>query len=345
MPPPSFSEATPHVPLAIVTRGDAVDSIHYGSVAVVDRDGRLLYAAGDPHFTVATRSALKPLQALPFVAAGGVEHFGYSPAQLALICASHSGEPRHVDGVADMLSRAQCTPDQLQCGVHAPLFYSAREEAPPPGAKFTTLQHNCSGKHAGMLAYCRQCALPLASYLEFEHPLQRAIREAVAHLTGVPQAKLVAGIDGCSAPNYAVPLAALAHAYARLAHGGEDARYGPAPARIAAAMRTHPEMVSGEARNDLELMRAGRGDWVTKVGAEGVQALGITSRGWGIAIKVVDGNPRGLHPTTVAVLDQIGLLDEAARAHLAPWREHPIRNYRGTVTGQVRPIVVMDSLG
>ena len=145
--------APPHVALARVTRGDATDSIHYGSVAVVDGGGRMLYAAGDPSFVTMTRSSLKPLQAVPLVAAGGVERFGFSREQVALMCASHSGEPRHVTGVADMLRRAGCQSDQLQCGVHPPLFYAARDELPPAGVAFTPLQHKCSGKHTGMLAY------------------------------------------------------------------------------------------------------------------------------------------------------------------------------------------------
>ena len=331
----------PHVPLARVTRGDATESIHYGSVAVVDREGRLLFAAGDPSTLTMTRSALKPLQAVPLVAAGGIERFGFSVEQTALLCASHSGEPRHVTAVADMLRRAGCSPEELQCGVHPPLFYVARDELPPAGVAFSPLQHNCSGKHSGMLAYCRHCGLPTETYLARDHPLQQAIRQAAAHLTGVAESSLVAGIDGCSAPNYGVPLSALARAYARLA-GGEDIRYGRAPGLLAEAMTAHPEMVSGERRNDLILMRAGRGDWVTKVGAEGVQALGVRSRGWGIGLKVADGNARGLHPATVAVLEQLGLLDDERRTELSSWREPEIRNYRGIVTGRVEPVVALE---
>ena len=340
--PTVVSAAPPHVALARVTRGDAIDSVHYGSVAVVDRDGHLVFAAGDPQHLTMTRSALKPLQALSFVARGGVERFGYNQAQVALLCASHSGEPRHVAAVTDMLARASCTADDLQCGVHPPLFYSVREELPPAGARFTPLQHNCSGKHSGMLAYCRLCGLPTSSYLEFDHPLQQAIRAAVSYMTDVPEKDLVSGIDGCSAPNYAVPLDRLAHAFARLATITEDERYGAAPAKLAAAMTAHPEMVSGEGRNDLTLMRAGGGDWVTKVGAEGVQAVGVHSTGWGIALKVADGNARGLHPATVAVLDQLGLLDAAKRGRLDSWLRPAIRNYRGLTTGHVEPVVELE---
>jgi L-asparaginase II len=338
-------ESTPtaaHAPLAEVTRGNAVESIHFGSVAVVDRHRRVVYWAGDPHTLAFTRSALKPLQALPFVAGGGVEHFGYSGAQVALMCASHSGEPRHVDAVADMLARAGCSAADLQCGTHAPGFYDARGEVPPP-PPYSPLAHNCSGKHAGMLAYCVQSGHAKGDYLAYDHPLQQAIRRAVARFTGIAEDRLVAAIDGCSAPNYAVPLAALASAFARLAAADVDPDYGAAPRTLAGAMTAHPDMVSGEHRSDLALMQAGRGDWVTKIGAEGVQAIGIRSQGIGIAIKVADGQKRGLYPAIVAVLDQLGLLDGAARGALADWGRRTLRNYRGIRTGDVRPAVVMHS--
>ena len=300
----------------------------------------MLQAAGDPYTLTFTRSALKPLQALPFVAGGGIERFGYSPAQTALMCASHSGEPRHVEAVAAMLSAAGRTPADLQCGTHAPGFYDARGELPPP-PPYSPLAHNCSGKHAGMLAWCVQHGAGTADYLAFDHPLQQVIRRAVASFTSVAEERLVAGIDGCSAPNYAVPLASLATAFARLASAEVDADYGVAPRTLANAMTAHPEMVSGEHRGDLALMQAGRGDWVTKIGAEGVQAIGIRSAGLGIAVKVADGQKRGLYPALVAVLDQLGLLDAAARTALAGWATRTIRNYRGIETGEVRPAVVL----
>ena len=330
-------------PLAAQTRGSVVESIHVGSVAVVDTDGVLLYQAGDPWVLTMTRSALKPLQAMPFIAAGGAERFGYSKTQVALLCASHSGEPRHVAGVADMLARAGNTPDDLQCGTHAPGFYDARGEIPPP-PPYSPLQHNCSGKHSGMLAYCVHCGLPKANYLDYEHPLQREIRESVAHFAGVAERDLQAGIDGCSAPNYAVPLAGLARAFARLASRTPDAVYGCAPQTLADAMTAHPEMVSGERRNDLAYMSAGAGDWVTKIGAEGVQAIGVRSLGLGIAVKVADGAKRGLHPAVVSVLDQLGLLDDSRRRALSGWGEAIVRNYRGIETGRVHPLVVLDKV-
>lgn len=335
------ADVSAHAPLAEVLRGSTVESVHCGAVAVVDCAGNVLQAAGDPYRLTYTRSSLKPLQALPFAAEGGVERFGFSQAQLALMCASHSGEPRHVDAVADMLARCGLSPASLQCGTHAPGFYEARGEVPPP-PPYSPLAHNCSGKHSGMLAHCVQHGHAVGDYLAFDHPLQRAIRRAVSTFTGVAAERLVAGIDGCSAPNYAVPLAALATAFARLASAEVDPDYGMAPRMIANAMTGHPEMVSGEFRSDLALMQAGRGDWVTKIGAEGVQAIGIRSRGLGIAIKVADGQKRGLYPAIVAVLEQLGVVDKTAAERLEPWRRRTVRNYRGIVTGEIRPAVVLE---
>ena len=330
-----------HAPLAAVTRGDAIDSVHVGSVAVVDRHGHLLHSAGDPHFLTMTRSALKPFQAMPFVAADGVQRFGYTKAQVALLCASHAGEPRHVEAVADMLAKAGNGPGDLRCGTHAPYYFEARGEVPPP-PPYSPLAHNCSGKHSGMLAYCVHCALPKESYLEYDHPLQQSIRRAVAHFTSTPETELVAGIDGCSAPNYAVTLNRLALGFARLASRQEDEEFGGAPQMLADAMTAHPEMVSGEGRSDLTLMRAGRGDWVAKIGAEGVQGIGIRSAGIGIAIKIADGNARALRPVIAAVLDQLGFIDSDRRADLAEWFEPVIYNYRRIATGRIRPTVVLD---
>lgn len=328
-----------HVPLAIVERGDFPESVHYGSVAVTDADGRLVASAGDPHGTVFTRSALKPFQAMPVVASGATAAYGYGGEELAVMCASHSGEPRHVELVASMLSRIGCSNDDLQCGRHTPYFYQWTERTPEPGATFTTLHHNCSGKPSGMLTWCRHCVAPVGSYLDPDHPLQQAIRASVAHFTGTPEASLIRGTDGCSAPNYAVPLSGLARGFARLALTVDDARYGDAPQRLFTAMSTHPGLVSGERRNDLALMQTGAGDWATKVGAEGVQGIAVRSRDLGIAIKMADGDRRGLFPVTVAVLAQLGLVAEPATTPLAPYVDPIQRNLRGIVTGRVRAIV------
>ncbi len=343
MPTTESKPAVAHVPLAEVTRGGIVESVHRGSIAVCDHQGRLLFSAGDPASITFTRSALKPLQALPFVAAGGVERFGYSPAQVALMCGSHAGETRHVKAAADMLAKAGNTADELQCGTHVPYRFDARGELPPP-PPYSPLANNCSGKHSGMLAYCSMCGHDKRDYLALDHPLQQAIRQAVSRFSGVRDDNLVVGIDGCSAPNYAMPLASLAGAFARLGAATVDATYGHAPRQLADAMTIHPEMVSGEHGADLALARAGRGDWISKIGAEGVRAMSIRSRGWGIAIKIADGSSRSRNAVTIAALDQLGLLDTAAQQALAGLAKPQLRNLRNLHTGEIRATVVLDKI-
>ena len=311
--PPSLPA---HVPLAIATRGDDVESVHYGSVAVVDADGRLLFAAGDPHAMTFTRSALKPLQALPFVRDGGPERFGFEPGagRAALREPFGRGAARRRGrghaARAPAMRRGRPRVRHRMC--RGSTTCAARLPPPPP---YSPLAHNCSGKHAGMLACCVMHGWPKHDYLAFDHPLQREIRAAVAAFAGVAEDALRAGIDGCSAPNYAMPLAQPRPGVREAGNGrGDDPRFGRAPARLRDAMVAHPEMVSGEGRSDLVLAQAGAGDWIAKIGAEGVQAIGVRSRGLGVAIKVADGSKRGLFPAVVAVLDQLGLLDNGRRA-------------------------------
>jgi L-asparaginase II len=270
------------------------------------------------------RSSSKPLQALPLVRARD----DLPDDEIAIACASHHDTPEQVEAVRQLLARAEATEEDLELG--------SQEGRPPQ-----KIHHNCSGKHAGMLAWCDQHRASKGDYLAYDHPLQQSIRRAVSAFTGVAEARLVSGIDGCSAPNYAIPLASLATAFARLASADVHAEYGRAPKVLADAMTSQPEMVSGEHRSDLALMRAGRGDWVTKIGAEGVQAIGIRSQGVGVAVKVSDGQKRGLYPAVVAVLDELGLLDGPARQALAPWAARTVRNYRGIETGEVRAAVVL----
>lgn len=330
-------QAPEHVPLVRTTRGGFPECVHAGSIAVVDADGRLIAGVGDAHGLNFTRSALKPLQALGFVADGGMEHFGFDSQMLALMCASHGGEAMHVAVVQRMLERIGASERDLRCGCHPPSYYTHTSTCPPPGARFSQLHHNCSGKHAGFLAWCRMHRQPLARYLDLDSPLQQQVRANVERFAG--SRDLPMGIDGCSAPNYAMPLSSLAHAFCRLALG-ETAEL----AALAYAMKRHPDLVSGTRRSDLMLMLAGGGDWVSKVGADGVQVIGIGSRGVGIAIRIADGNRRALHIATLAALQQLGLIDRAAGTPLAPLDEGTIRNYRGIAVGTVEPLFSLPRL-
>ena len=320
-------------------QGEHVENRHAGSVAVVDDSGRLVASAGDPDALAFTRSTIKPFQALPFVLDGGPRHFGFGPRELAIMCSSHSGEPIHVEAVRAILERIGVPARTLRCGCHVPLRFAAAGTMPAAGEAFTELEHNCSGKHAGFLAWCALHDAPMDSYLEATHPLQQAIRERLAQVCEVPAGAMRSGIDGCSAPNHAIPLRCLALGYARLAQG--ERRDRPALGQLADAMLEFPELVSGTGRHDFALMRAAPGDWISKAGADGMQAIGIRSAGLGIAVKIADGNPRASTVAAIAVLDALGLLDEARRNALASFARPQIRNARGLRVGEARPVLAL----
>lgn len=316
-----------HAPLVVTTRGGATEGVHYGSVAVVDARGRLVAGTGDPLALNFTRSALKPLQATPFLEDGGMAHFGFGSHELALMCASHSGEAMHAAIVQRILARAGNSTRLLQCGCHVPHYFIAAGVEVPAGRTWPALQHNCSGKHSGFLAWCRMQGASVARYLDAAHPLQRRIGALVRRYARGK--RTVRGIDGCSAPNYALPLAGLAQLYAEIAAGRSAAQRA-----IFYAMTRHPDLVSGTGRFDLALMRAGRGDWVTKAGAMGVHAIGVRSRGLGIAVRIADGTPYALQAATVSVLEQLGLPVPG----LPDWRHSVMRNFAGRVTGGARAV-------
>ncbi|NML31515.1 asparaginase [Paraburkholderia antibiotica] len=329
-----------HVPLVVATRNAHVERIHWGSVAVVDASGALLAHAGDPQAWVFSRSTLKPFQALPFVRDGGPAHFGFTDAELALSCASHGGEDFHVDAVTSMLAKIGMAESDLRCGVHMPDHYG-ESNLPPRGSVFDQRHHNCSGKHAGFLGYCCMHGYARASYLDREHELQQEIGREVARLAGVPASELWFGIDGCSAPNFGMPLSRLAMMWAKLANGtsGAGASSDAALSHIFSAMAGHPRMVSGTGRCDLALANASNGDWVAKVGADGVHTVGVRSSGIGVAVKMADGDFSAVYATTIAVLQQLGLPLETEGTPLEQWADPVLRNVRGTAVGQLKATV------
>lgn len=340
----SLLRAPRHVPLATTTRGNLPELVHYGSIAVVDENGTLMAGVGDAQGLNFTRSALKPLQALGFIEDGGAERFGFDSQQVALMCASHGGEAMHVTTVQRMLDAIDAGERDLQCGCHVPSYFSSTGEEAPRDARWNQLVHNCSGKHSGFLAYCRLHGQTLKNYLDPDSPLQRRVRDSVQQFAG--GRALPMGIDGCSAPNFALPLSGLAHAFGALARGAT-----PALAALRYAMARHPDLVSGTQRSDLALMQTGwpeavrdpgqDGDWVAKIGADGVQAIGIRSKGIGIAVRVADGNKRALLAVTVELLRQLGLVEDPAATPLARYARPVVKNYRGTEVGRVETLFTL----
>ncbi len=319
----------------MTTRNGHSERLHWGSVAVVDAAGTLLAYAGDCEAQTFSRSTLKPFQALPFVAAGGAEHFGFTDSEIALMCASHSGEDIHVQTASSMLTKIGMEAADLRCGVQIPLHFG-KERLPPAGSLFDQLHHNCSGKHVGFLAFCHLCGEDPLRYLEESSELQRAVEAQVAILAGVSRHAMWRGIDGCSAPNWGFPLSRLALLWARLAGAASGTAASDAGlARIYTAMQAHPEMVSGQGRFDLELTKVLDGDGVAKVGADGLFTVAIRSKGMGVAVRIADGSADAAYAVAAWALVQLGIPLDVERGPISRWARPVLRNVNGIETGRL----------
>ena len=337
-----------YLPLVEITRGPIVESIHCGAIAVVDIHGRVLASAGDPEIVTYPRSTAKPVQVLPFVELGGPRRFNLTERELAVMCASHSGTDDHFAVVSGIQAKIGVSESDLLCGVHAPMdkptaiAMTRRGEIPTPN------RHNCSGKHTGMLAQAALRGLSKEEYIDPQHPVQQLILQTFAEMTDMPVGQIGIGIDGCSAPVFALPLRNMALAFARLADPA-----GLTPARAAAcrqitqAMMAHPDMVAGPGRFDTLVMGLLAGRVFAKGGAEGYQGMGLMpgalgpgSPALGIAFKIADGDQsdRARNVVSIEILRQLGLLTpEQITAHLADLAARPNTNWRKFVVGEIRP--------
>ena len=324
--------------LVKVSRGNLVESLHRGHVAVVNSKGELLYALGNPQEVVYARSSMKPLQAIPIVETGAAEHFNFDHADLSLACASHNGEDQHTNRVLSILDRAELTFSDLQCGTHNPRWQDTYEALIKANGEVTAIYNNCSGKHSGMLATAKHMNESTSDYYKIDHPVQQRIMEAISDLTEVPKEDIEIGIDGCGVPVHGIPLQHLALGFAKMADPVQlPAKRQEAINKITVAMMEAPEMVGGTDRFCTDFMRALDGRMFGKAGAEGVYCIGDKETGIGIALKIEDGNGRATSPVAVEVLLQLGLLTEQQQVELGSYHYPKLRNARKEEIGELRP--------
>jgi L-asparaginase II len=339
------------VALANVYRGNRIESVHHGSIAVVDSRGRLLAWAGDPGLVTFLRSAAKPFQAIPLLEYGGEEEYELALEEVALTCGSHGGEAIHVSTAAAMLRKGEFDETDLLCGAHAPYDERAAAELRASGEEPSPLHNNCSGKHAGMLLATRVMDVPSSRYIDPDHPLQVLMRSTLADFAGVGSDEIGMAVDGCGVPAFALSLARTAHAYARLLVPDDLERYADSASRVTEAMTSCPQYVAGAWSMTTPLMQAFGGDLLAKEGAEGFYAMALspalhgqlTERlrvdddvALGIALKIDDGSmTRGRNPVILKTLSLLGI-DAASRPELQRYRDWPLRNVSGTLVGEVR---------
>jgi len=330
--------------VARVFRGQGIESLHCGSLAVVDADGRLRYKFGDPYLTIFMRSSAKPFQAIPVVESGAARKFDFTSKELAIMAGSHSGEAEHVETVRVILEKIGLSENDLKCGVQAPLRYTYMKETPEPGRQFAAIEHNCSGKHAAMLAVAVFKNLSTEDYLSPEHPVQQLIRKTVSEICRYPEENLVVAIDGCSAPNFALPLYNMALGYARLVTPNvvpkEQAK---AYSAVARAMMEFPEMVAGSRRFETVLAHTQGEPLISKGGAEAMLCLSFVERHQGVAMKISDGNPRALLPVAVEFLYKMGVRTRCPE--LDEYHRPIIRNWRDLEVGHIEPGFELEEVG
>ena len=344
---PALSASALDWPVVVeVTRGGEVESAHRGAIAVISGDGEMVARLGAVSSRVFYRSAAKPFQAIPLIESGAADRYRLTSVELAVIVGSHSGEAIHREVVRSILAKVGLSVEALQCGTHLPFDEGTTKALRAAGERPDVLHNNCSGKHAGMLTLAVHVGAPTETYLDPNHPLQQMILARLAQFAAVREEEVGIAVDGCSAPVFAVPLEAMARSYARLVAPPDDLpeRSQEAARRVVAAMVEAPEMVGGtRQRLDTDLMRALPGQIVSKVGAEGVQLLGLLPcprypRGLGIAIKVEDGDTRRARdPVVLETLRQLGLFDSGIPDSLAGYARSQVTNHRRLPVGEVRP--------
>jgi len=325
-------------PLVIeVTRGNLVESRHVISFAVCDPAGALVATGGDVDRPEYPRSSVKAFQAIPMLESGAATHFGYDDGQIALACSSHNGEPRHIGAVTTMLTKAGIVESALECGAVLPMYKPAADALIKAGQTPRPVHNECSGKHAGMLAFARHSNLPLAGYSQPDHPVQQAVARALSEFCGVDVEHCPCGIDGCSVPTWAMPLRAVAKGFARLATGtGLSRDHADAAARIIRAVRDNPFMVAGTGRFDTDLMTAVPRIFV-KSGAEGFLVASLPHMGYGIALKCLDGAPRASTIAMVAILRKLPIWTTEEETRLNEFATRPVLSRKGETAGMVRP--------
>ncbi|MDG4893917.1 asparaginase [Mesorhizobium atlanticum] len=328
--------------LVEVTRGSVVESRHRGAVSVFDADGKPVWEIGDTDRPVFPRSAVKAIQALPLVESGAADAYGFGNRELALACASHSGEPAHVELAQAMLAKAGLDKTALECGAHWP-NHEATIALARAGDLPSALHNNCSGKHAGFLCTCVHSGIAHQGYVKEGHAQQEMVRDAMQSVTRAAHNTDNSAIDGCSIPTYAVPLKSFAQGFARMATGrGFSPERAKAAKRLLSACMAEPFLVAGTGKADVALMQAAPGRIFVKTGAEGVYCAALPELGFGIALKCDDGAGRGAEVMIAAVLAKLLRDDEAVAARLTGLAHPVVESRIGAKVGLLRPTTALN---
>jgi len=327
------------VRLVEVYRGGIVESVHYGSIVVVDTDGHIIYELGNPERFTYFRSAAKPLIAISSLEAGIAEEFGLDLKEIAIIASSHTGEKTHIETLTGILEKTGIRLEQLKCGEHPPLYHEAAVELYASGGAPTSLHCNCSGKHLGIMAAAKLKGMSVDDYYMPDHPIYNDIETVLSDFCRIPKRSIIKHIDGCNIPVYGVPLKNMALAYANLADEGfMGGKYRKTQKLLMDAMRAHPEMVGGTDRIDTHIIRKFKDRLICKTGAEASHCVGLPGKGMGIALKIEDGNLRAVGPVILETLLQTGIISREEAEELKDIWNPPTLNHSKVKVGETRAV-------
>lgn len=321
--------------LVEVYRGNVLESFHRGVVCVVDDDNKVLYSCGDIQQICYPRSALKFFQQIPLLTSGAVEHFGFTEKEIALFCGSHNGEPQHVEVVKSILNKIGLTENDLLCGPQMPTLKEDQVKLIKSDLKPQRIHNNCSGKHAGFLAYCVFNQLPTNNYIDANHPLHQNIKKIVSEFYQYPLEKFQTGIDGCSAPIFAFPVYNQAVAYKNLINPKQfDSSIQKACSLMVNAIIKYPEMIAGAKRYCTDLMKESNGKLIGKTGADGVYSIGVISNKMGVCIKIDDGKMGPQYNVAQELIEQMNILSTDSNIRLRHYVKCENLNFGQLNTGE-----------
>lgn len=321
--------------LAHLQRGDLIENRYRGSYVVVDSDGALIAATGHFCNTIYARSALKPIQVLAMLESGAADKYNVSDAEIALACASHSGEAEQVNQVAQWLERIGLSVSDLECGSHMPLGRGAEKLLIEKGEKPSSLHNTCSGKHTGFLTLAQFQGAPLKGYTAFNHPTQIAINEVIAEMTETETSTAPRGVDGCQIPVIGIELKGLAIAMAKLVDPkGLSPQRQQSCVRVVQAMQTHPYLLAGTKRFCTEIIQLTQGEVLVKMGADGVFSAAVPKRKWGIALKIDDGNIKAAEVALISLLVRLQVVEDLNL--FTNYLELPIHNWNRQIVGKIQ---------
>lgn len=319
--------------------GSLVDLTHHGHIVVADTEGRICYSYGDPERVTFLRSSAKPLQALAVAQSGALEHYGITDRELAVMCASHNGEPFHVEAVRSILAKAGLSEHDLRCGAQYPMYVPAEDALKLQGVPRMPIYCDCSGKHAGMLITAAHNGESIKNYDAPSHPVQKRILSLLAEWSGMPKNEIVTATDGCGVPVHAMPLFRAARMFARLAQPDSlPAKWKSPATRVVNAMAEHPEMIAGSERFCTELVSSFGARLIGKSGAGAFYAVGIRERGLGIAVKMEEGASQIIPYAVLETLVQMEVITRAEADALPCYRDKQVYNSKKEAVGRIAPV-------